>query len=195
MRTFEVLYAIAFFGTLYRLKTSRDLPNEYIRLQSSEYQLSNKLEYTLGNLIYMPHVEAYAIAENCIIIFSGARPEKEIDAEFICKKIDDRVYECLSYIDLNEEFSIKRIINNGINCLIVFVFMLVPLIVQYTDITVMATGLTHEFDSLFSFVVLFLLGTLFCKLFQNTKGFGKILYCLSFVMIILSIYYLIEFFS
>lgn len=105
----------------------------------------------------------------------------------------------MSYIDLNEKFSIKRIIDNGINCLIVFVFMLIPPIVQYSDITVMATGPTAPgdgpLDSLFSFVVLFSLGASFCKLFKNTKGFGKILYCFSFFMVIISIYYLIEFFS
>lgn len=196
----QVLYAIAFFGTLYKLKTSEDFPNERICLKASEYQLSNDLEYDTSGSTYLAKVKAYAIAENCIIIFSGARPEKEIDADFICKKIDDKVYECLSYIDLNEEFSIKRIINSGINCLIVFVFMLIPLIVQYMDITFMATGSTIPKDgplsNLFSFTVTFLLGALFCKLFKNIKGFGRILYWLGVVMVVTTISNLIiEFFS
>lgn len=192
LRTWQVLYAIAFFGTLYKLKKIGGLSTECIRLKNTEYQISNKLEYTLGDsIIYMPNVKSCAIAKNCTILFSGARPEKEIDAEFICKKIDDKVYECLSYIDLNEKFSIKRIINSGINCLIVFVFMLIPLIVQYMDITAMTTGPTTPEDdplyNLFGSVVTFLLGALFCKLFKNIKEVvGKILYWLGVVMVILS---------
>lgn len=195
---FEVLYAIVFLATLFRLitcvKTNGGLPNEYIYLRGYEYQLSNKLEYTLGNLIYMPNVKAYAIAENYTIIFSGARPEKEIDAGFICKKIGNKTYECLSYIDLNKEFRIKRIINKGINYLVILVFILVPLIVQYTDIAFIDTGNVDEFYSLYEFVVLFLLGSLGCRLFAKIKGFGKILHYLFFVMIIFSIYYFIKFF-
>ncbi len=148
----------------------------------------------------MPIVKTYAIAENCIILFPGARPEKAIDAEFICKKIDDKVYECLSYIDLNEKFSIKRIIDNGINCLIVFVPMLIPPVIQYSDIAVMATGPFTPGDdplsNLFRFVVLFVLGAVFCKLFKAVKGTGRIFYCLGFVMVIISVSNLIiEFFS
>lgn len=187
----QFLYAIAFFGTLYKLKTIGSLSTECIRLQASEYQLSSDLEYYTRGSTYMPIVKTYAIAENCIIIFPGARPEKEIDAEFICKKIDDKVYECLSYIDLNKEFSVKRIVDNGINCLIVFVFMLIPLVVQYMDITVMTTGPTTPEDdplyNLFGSVVTFLLGALFCKLFKNIKEVGgKIFYWLGVVMVILS---------
>lgn len=196
----QVLYAIAFFATLYRLKTSGDFLTECIRLQASEYQLSSDLEYDTSGSTYLANVKTYAIAENCIILFPGARPEKEIDAEFICKKIDDKVYECLSYIDLNEKFSIKRIIDNSINCLIVLVAMSIPLIVQYGDITVMATGPTAPEDdplyNLFSFAVTFLLGALFCKLFKNIKGAGKIFYWLGVVIVVITISsFIIEFFS
>lgn len=195
---FEALYTIVFLATLYKLitcvKTNGGLQNEYIYLRGSEYQLSNKLEYTIGNLIYMPNVKACAVAENYTIVFSGPRPKKEIDAGFICKKIGDKTYECLSYINLEKEHRIKRIINYGINCFIILVFLLVPLLVQYTDIVFMATGNVDEFYSLYRFVMLFLLGSLGSKLFANIKGFGKILYYLFWVMIINSIYYLIKFF-
>ena len=195
---FEVLYTIVFVATLFRLitciKTTAGLPNEYIYLQGSEYKILNRFEYTLGNLIYMPNVKAYAIAENYTILFSGARPEKEIDAGFICKKIGNKTYECLSYIDLDKEYRIKRIINYGINCFVILVFLLVPLLVQYTDIIFITTGNVDAFYPLYEFVVLFLLGSLGFKLFTKVKGFGKILYYLSLVMIIFSLYYLIKFF-
>ncbi len=195
---FEILYTIVFLATLCRfitcIKTTAGLPNEYIYLQGSEYTISNKLEYTLGNLIYMPNVKAYAIAENYTILFSGARPEREIDAGFICKKIGNKTYECLSYIDLDKAYRIKRIINYGINCFVILVFLLVPVLVQYTDIIFITTGNVDAFYSLYEFVVLFLLGSLGCKLFTKVKGFGKVLYYLFLVMIIFSLYYLIIFF-
>lgn len=195
---FEYFYIAAFFASLFRfitcIKTTAGLPNEYIYLHSSEYQISNKLEYTLGDLIYMPNVTAYAIAENSIIIFTGARPEKEIDAGFICKKIGDKVYECLSYIDLDKEHKIKKIINHVINCFIVTIFLLIPLLEQYTDIVHITTGNVDMLYSLYESVVLFLLGSLGCKFFSGVRGFGKVLYYLFIVMIIFSLYYLIKFF-
>lgn len=195
---FEILYAIVFFASLTKfiacVKTNAVSPNEYIFLRGIEYQISNKLEYTLGNLIYMPNVKAYAIAKNHTIIFSGARPEKEIDAGFICKKIGDKTYDCLSYIDLDKRFSVKRIIGYVINCFVLIVFWSIPFLIQYTDSVFMATGNVDELYPLYEFVVLFLLGSLGCKLFTKVKGFGKILYYLFLIMIIFSLYYLIKFF-
>lgn len=190
----QVLYTIAFVGALFGIKKTAGLPTEYIYLQGSEYKISTSLEYTLSDLTYMPNVKTYAITENYTILFSGARPEKEIDACFICKQIGNKTYECFSYIDLDKEYRIKRIINYGFNCCVILVFLLVPLLIQYTDIIFITTRNVDAFYPLYEFVVLFLLGSLGFKLFTKVKGFGKILYYLSLVMIIFSLYYLIKFF-
>ena len=78
--------------------------------------------------------------------------------------------------------------------------MLIPPVIQYSDIAVMATGPFTPGDdllsNLFRFVVLFVLGAVFCKLFKAVKGTGRIFYCLGFVMVIISVSNLIiEFFS
>lgn len=193
----EPLYAFAFFASIYKLvkrrQTNKVLPDEYIFLRGSEYQITNKLEYTLSNLIYMPNVQSYAIAKDYTIIFSGARPEKEIDAKFICKKIGDKAYDCLSYIDLDKRFSLKRIFNHIVNCFILIVSLSIPFLIHYTDSALMATGNVDELYPLYVFVILFLLGTLECKLFRGIKGFSKIFYYLALIMVIFSFGYLIQF--
>lgn len=192
----EYFYIVTFLASIYKIKTKNRIGNyQNIQLRSSEYQLSNELEYTIGDsMIYMPNVKTCAVTENYIIVFPGPRPEKEIDADFLCEKIGDKTYACQAYTILEKEHKIKRIINYGINCFIVLTFLSIPLLFQHMDTTFMTTGNTDEFDFLFRFVMLFLFGALSNKLFKNTKGFGKILYYLSIVMIILSINPIIKFF-
>lgn len=191
---FEVLYLIILLASLFRfgtyLKTKRELPNRYIKLNNSEYKITNKLEYTLGNLIYMPNVKAYAIARDMTIVFSGSRPKEEIDAGFICKKIGDGIYECLSYVDLRKSHTIKSIINTLINCLIIIVAFIVPVVIALMDATFINTGNVDSLYNVFEFLVLFLLGSIGSKLFANVNGFGKLLYFLFIAMTIISFYYL-----
>ena len=193
-----ILYLIVFIASVYRYiefrKTKAELPNKYFMFCQGDYKIVNELNYTLGNLIFIPNIKAYAVYGTTTIIFSGRHPSEEIDAGFICKKIGDNVYECLSYIDLEKQTFVKRVIQRILNVLMIVTVLCAPILVAYTDYVFMLEKNVDNLYSLYEFVVLFLLGSLGCNLFGKTKGFGKALYCLFIIMIMISMYYLLIFF-
>ncbi len=192
-----VIYLVVFVASVYRFfgfrKTGTKLPNKYFRIDKKDYKIVNELNYTLGNLIFIPNTTAYAIFGASTIIFSGAHPSKEIDAGFICKKIGNNVYECISYIDFEKQDFIKRALKGLVNTLVIVVFLCVPILVAYTDYVFILEHNVDDLYSLYEFVVLFLLGSLGHNLFANTKGLGKILYWFFFIMRLFSIFYLFIF--
>lgn len=191
-------YVILLFCSIYKyisfVKREKKEPRKYIELRDTDYKLTSELNFTLGNQIYMPNVQTYAVTKDEVILFSGARPEKEINAGFICNKLGDKVYECISYCPLEKKHTKKSVINRIHSFSIVFVFMLLPVVVAYLDICKRETGNVNNLYKLFESTVCFGLGSIGCKLFSGTKGFGKYLYILGMIMISSSFVGLLRFF-
>lgn len=195
---FLAFYFMVFISSIYRYisinKNQNDLPYEYIELSKSQYKIVNELEYSLGNLAYMPNVNSYAVCEKMTIVFSSARPLREIDAGFVCRQIGDDVYECLSYIDKSKEKSFHKIINKTISFISNCLFLLMPVLLTYTDYIFSKGRDIENIYNLYVFSIMFTFGALGSKLFYNSKGLGKWLYWLCISSLILSNYYLFIYF-
>ncbi|SDB39982.1 hypothetical protein SAMN02910298_01949 [Pseudobutyrivibrio sp. YE44] len=126
--------------------------------------------------IYMPNVKRFAVCDNCIIVFSTVGPTSEVDAEFVCRKISDNQYECISFYEKSESKSLVSIISATMGYLIFFIAILEAML-----ITIIGHIFEDESFHLFTIKLcggsgIILLGLICIKLFSRTRGFIKFLF-------------------
>lgn len=191
-----IFYCILLFCSIYKyiscIKRKKKEPRKYIELRDTDYKLTS--EFTWGNHIHMATVRTYAVTKDAVILFPSVRPKKEINAGFICNKLGDKVYECVAYLPLEKKHTIKSVINRIHTFSVVFVCMLLPVIVAYMDLCKRETGEVNNIYILFGSFMCYVFGSLACKHFSGTKGFGKYLYVLGMIMISSSFVALLSFF-
>ena len=106
---------------------------QVLRIYKDDYKIARELDDGIGNGVETTNVSTVAILDTSIIIFPGAHPNEAVDADFICRKIGDNVYECLSYIALERHISLRSILNGAETALIMGWSFLLPVLLVYID--------------------------------------------------------------
>ena len=106
---------------------------QVLRIYKDDYKIVKELDDGIGNSVETTNVSTIAILDTSIIIFPGAHPDEAVDADFVCRKIGDNVYECLSYVALERHISLRSIINGAETALLMGWNFLLPVLLVYID--------------------------------------------------------------
>ena len=181
-----MMYALIFASSVYKYVVFRknDGNNRVsIELRKEDYTLKKDFDLVLGDYIYMPNVQSYCEFEDGIILFTATAPEKNMDAEFVCKKVKDRVYECVYFDSVNEsDFRIS----GKVLTIIAFILAAVDVILMVHWI---AYSENREFlGELIECISIFDFGFGLSKLLKGAEGVGsKFMYGFSIFLMIISI--------
>ena len=160
--------------------------NVEFTLKKEEYTLSNEFDFSFGN-VSIPNIKRVAICNDFIIIFGGRAPTREVDAKYICRKIGEKQYECLSFETLDEK-TIWDILSQIGTVSLVIIFSILPILfVGYghkwsnPDIRTFIGNInTHLFLVGFGLITI--------KLFKSVNGITKYIFLLfGFMVIVVSI--------
>lgn len=166
--------------------------NLYIKMKKEDYKLTGELDMRLRNPINVANIKMYAVSEDKIIAFCGPSPTTEINAEFICKKIEDQVYECIDFNELATKLTLKMVFHKILTFIILILSVCIPPMLIHSDL-IKVNGDITDFSDLYKFIFIFLYGVLGMKAFANIKGMGKFLFWFHVFLSIISLNFLVDF--
>lgn len=162
-------------------KDKSKVPDKIIELRADEYEIKSEQNFILPFMV--ASVDSLAVADNCTIVFPGTKPTTETDARFICRVLDEEnnVYVCIAFVDFADRHSIKYIFNSFVNLTVVFAFMSLPIFAAYCQYT----GASAE--ELLVGPITYSLGVGVNKLCAKLRGFSRIIYYFTYLLIVVGI--------
>jgi hypothetical protein len=176
IKIYLIIFLLILGASIYKyINYKKGAGVEDVFLKKDEYVLHKDFDLTLNDYIYLPNVKKYAIYGDNVIVFSSEAPDVEVDATFILKKLDEKVYECIAYESRETQVSLLYIFNCITSWTIIIAASIGVVVFHLMLGEYLNTPLGDSLEVLAGSLVMYIFGMISIKLIKGTKGIISII--------------------
>lgn len=163
---FDIIFIYAGFSRYFRFAKS-ECELMHISLNKNFYEIRHDVEFMPRVRGTVSKVDNYAITSTGdTIVFLADSPDKPIDIECLCYKIDNGVYHCTSYYELSPKISLGLVFQKILTLFVIANAYVFPVLLAWADMH--RFYLEKEPQLYIMSPIMCLLGGMSIKLFYKT---------------------------